>query len=110
VPRTKPLNAGDSVKLDSSGGGAVTLTPTGLEQWHVTRMAVVVSTAVLEPTAKVYVGSVSEANLLSGTYSGALDSSNEDQTLQAGQPLVCVWAGGDANATATFSVFGEVTS
>jgi hypothetical protein len=110
MARTNPLNQGDKVKLDATGAGTVTLTPTGLQQWHVTRMAVSVTTAVLEPTAKVYVGSVSEQNLLSGTYSGALDSSDEDQWLQAGQPLICVWAGGDAGATATFSVFGDVTS
>lgn len=110
MARTTALNAGDKVKLDASGGGQVALAPTGLEQWHVTRTAVVVSTAVLEPTAKTYVGSVSEQNLLSGTYSGALDSSDEDQWLQNGQPLICVWAGGDVGATATFSVFGDKVS
>jgi hypothetical protein len=110
MARTNPLNQGGRATLSAAGAGTVTLAPTGLEQWRVTRMAVSVTTAVLEPTAKVYVGSVSEQNLLSGTYSGALDSSDENQVLQNGQPLICIWAGGDAGAVATFSVFGEVTS
>jgi hypothetical protein len=109
APRTVPLNTSGTVKLSAAGAGTVTLAPTGLENWHVTRVAVTVTTNVLEPVARVYIGSVAPGNLLAGTYTGSLDSSDEDQYVSPGQPLLCVWTGGDAGATATLSVFGEVT-
>lgn len=95
------------MKLDASGNGTATLTPNRLETWHVTRIAVSTTTNTLEPIAQVYVGSQAPGNLLSGTYTGSLDSSDENQQLNPAQPLVCVWTGGDVGAKATLSVFGQ---
>lgn len=108
MTRTVPLNTSGTVKLNAAGAGTVSISPTGLETWYVTRVAVFVSSNVLEPVAQVYVGSVAPANLLAGTYTGSLDSSDENQTISPGQPLLCAWTGGDAGATATLSVFGTV--
>ena len=109
APRTVPLNTSGTVKLNAAGAGTVSIAPTGLETWLVTRVAVSVSSNTLEPVAQVYVGSVGPGNLLAGTYTGSLDSSDENQVVKQAQPLLCAWTGGDAGATATFSVFGEVT-
>jgi hypothetical protein len=76
----------------------------------VTRVAVSVTSNVKEPVAQVYIGSVSPGNLLAGTYTGSLDSSDEDQWINPAQPLLCAWTGGDAGAVATLSVFGQVVS
>lgn len=109
MPRTVPLNASGTVKLSAAGAGTAQVSPTGLETWQITRIAVTVTSNVLEPVAQVYVGSVAPGNLLAGTYTGSLDSSDENQTLNPGQGLLCTWTGGDAGATATLSVFGTVT-
>lgn len=104
--RREPLNEGKSVTL-AGGAGQVELGPNGLEQWKVTAVAVITSTNTAEPTAKVYVDTVSPTAFLSGTYTGSNDSSNENVLLRQGQKLICVWSGGDSGATATLSVWGE---
>lgn len=106
-PRTEQLNEHASVTLNAAGTGQTSMTPNRLETWHLTRQAVSVTSNVKEPIAQVYVGSVSPANLLAGTYTGSLDSSDEDQTILPGTPLICVWTGGDAGAVATHSIFGQ---
>ena len=104
--RTEQLNEGGSVKLDATGAGTVTLQPSGLETWNLTRYAVHTTTNVLEPTAILYVGSVAAVNILDSTYTGSGDSGDTDQQINPAQPLLCVWSGGDVGATATLSVFG----
>lgn len=109
--RTTPLNTSSQpVTLDASGNGTADVLVPTLERWHVTRIAVSTTTNVKEPTAKVYVDSIGPGNLLSGTYTGSNDSSDEDQELMPGQHLVCQWTGGDVGAKATLSVFGKKTS
>jgi hypothetical protein len=112
MPRTARLNEQASVKLNAGGTGTAQLVPSRLETWTVTRIAVSASSNTLEPVAQVYVASVSPGNLLAGTYTGSLDSSDENQVLSPQEPLLCVWTGGDVGATATLSVFGtrEFTS
>lgn len=105
-----PLNEGKDGRLNSAGTGTVTLGVGSLFRWHVTRIAVLTATNVLEPVAKVYVDSVSPVNFLAGTYTGSNDSSDENLWLRPGQKLICEWTGGDANAVATLSVFGTKIS
>jgi hypothetical protein len=106
VKRTEQLDQSASVKLDAQGNGTVALYCPTLETWTVTRTAVSTTTNVLEATAVTYVGQVSPGSQLSGTYSGSLDSSDEQQQINPGQSLLCVWTGGDPGATATLSIFG----
>lgn len=111
MPTTKPLKgAYSSVTLDASGAGTVDILVPTLQTWQVFRVAVQVTSNVLEPTARVYVDSLGPGNFLAGTYSGSNDSSDENLTLMPGQHLLCQWTGGDAGAVATLSVFGLVTS
>lgn len=107
MPRTELLNEHGSVVLSAAGSGTVTLTPNRLETWVVTRMAVSVTSNTSEPVAQVYLYAAAPGNLLDGTYTGSLDSSDTNQQVMPGVPLICVWTGGDAGATATFSVFGQ---
>lgn len=107
---TKPLSAAGSVVLGASGSGLVDLAVPTLQTWRITKVAVYVSSAVSEPQALVYVDTEAPGSLLAGTYSGSNDSSNENQLLMPGQRLLCRWTGGDSAATATLSIFGEVTS
>jgi hypothetical protein len=107
---TKPLNEGRSTTLSGAGTGVVDLLVPKLQSWHVTRIAVLASSNTSEPTAKVYVDAESPANFLAGTYTGSNDSSDEDLWLMPGQHLICRWTGGDAAASCTLSVFGQVSS
>lgn len=106
MKRTEQLDESESVVLNAAGNGTATLYCPTLETWNVTRIAVSTTTNVLEPTAQTYVGQVAPGSALSGTFSGSLDSSDEDQQINPGQSLICQWTCGDAGATATMSVFG----
>jgi hypothetical protein len=107
MPRTELLNEQGKATISAAGTATVTLTPNRLETWHLTRIAVSTTTNVLEPVAQVYIGAVSPGNLLSGTYTGSLDSSDENQWLGPALPLICAWSGGDVGAVATLSIFGQ---
>lgn len=106
---TYPLNIGKSADVAASGEALVSIAVPRLESWVVTRIAVLVSTAVLEPTARVYVDAEAPLNFLAGTYTGSNDSSDESLRLRPGQLLICRWTGADVGAGATLSVFGEKT-
>lgn len=106
VKRTEQLDEHASVVLNAAGNGTVQLQCPTVETWTVSRTAVSTTTNVLEPTAQTYIGQVAPGSALSGTYSGSLDSSDENQQINPGQSLYCVWTGGDPGATATLSVFG----
>ena len=109
MPRSGYLTASAAVTLDGAGAGSVQVGPTQhAESWTVTGMAVVTSTAAAQPQARVYLGTVSPAALVNGTYGGSFDTSSNDQVeLAAGQFLICEWTGGDAGALATFVVTGR---
>jgi len=95
-----------STKLDATGAGQVTIAATG-PGWTVRHLSINTSTAVKEPTFRLYLDLVSPTSLLEGSYSGSQDSSDTVHTVQGGQLLIGVWAGGDAGAVATMLVSGE---
>lgn len=100
------LNEADDVVLNASGNGTASIGPNGYETWNVTKISVFVSSNTLEPTARVYLGSVSPQNLIDGTYTGSTDSSDTSVTVLPNQEMLCVWTGGDVGATATLSLYG----
>lgn len=108
--RSTTLNEGKSATVLADGTATVELKPNGLEKWHISKLAVMTSSNVLEPTARVYLGSISPTNLMDGTTTGSLDSSETTLDLQQSQPLYCVWSGADIGALATLSVFGTKES
>lgn len=81
-----------------------------LEQWHVTRYAIHVSSATSTPVCNVYVDSTAVTSLLDTTTLGAQNSANADVVFRPGQILIAEWIGLDPNATATFSVYGDKVS
>lgn len=101
------FTAANSVVLDSSGRGEITLAPPASGGgWNVELTTVYVSTRVAEPTFRLYLNGVSPVNLLEGSYSGAQDSSDTSHRVEPGSALVGVWEGGDPGARATLRVSG----
>ena len=98
--RSYPL--AQSVFLDGSGGGQVQHFAPGGGTLVVTGQSVSTSTATKVPTTKVYRNFVAQANYIEGSYTGSNDSSDTRIPLQAGESLICVWAGGDPGASATY--------
>jgi hypothetical protein len=103
------LDTSSAVTLNGSGNGSVTLqNGKPFQTLKVKKVSVSVTTDVLQPVAKVYLGSVSPGNLLDGTETGANDSSDIDATLMPGEYLTVEWTGGDSGAIATASFYGDV--
>lgn len=108
--QTYPLNEGRSVVLNAAGFGQTFLAPPGVEKWRVTRYAVVTnqaSTVTTMPICSLYLDSISDANLVDSTYTGARDAGDCDLVLQKGQQLIATWTGGVAASIATLSIIGE---
>lgn len=103
------LTASAQVTLDATGVGQVQLGPTlHTESWTVTGQSVATSTATKHPQARIYLGTVSPATLVAGTYAGSFDTSSGDQIeLASGMFLICRWTGGDPGAVATYVVTGR---
>lgn len=102
---------GGTGTLAATGGFATVEVPVPrLESWYVTRVAVLASSNVLEPVAKIYVDTVTDLNFLAGTYTGSNDSSDEMLHLRPGQKLIATWSGADAGAAVTLSIFGQKTA
>jgi hypothetical protein len=115
------MAAGQSYTLDTSaqatlsaaGLGTATLAPPAIERWHVTRIAVATnqaSTVTTIPVCKIYVNSISDANLYDGTFTGNQDSTDADLWLEKGQQLIAQWTGGVAATIGTISIFGNRVS
>lgn len=81
-----------------------------LENWHVTRYAVLAGSPVSTPSAFIYIDSVTPVNLLDSTALGGQNSGNADLYLRPGQIIFCRWTAADAGALVTLSIFGEKTT
>jgi hypothetical protein len=101
-----------TVVLNGSGNGTASIGPlSAREVWHVSRVAVSVSTDVNEALCSIYVGDTPLArNLRDTTSSGSLGDSTDSitDTVKVGDKVWAVWTGGDAGATATLVVTGTV--
>lgn len=105
-----PLNESASVVLDGSGGGTVRLGPSNAsQQWVPSNAACSVTSNTSEPVFVLYNGSPSNANRIGGTYTGSNDNTDVNGvTMYPGSVLTGVWSGGDAGATATLTIQGQV--
>lgn len=106
-----PLDIGFSTTLDGSGNGTVVIGPTNsLQTWYPNRISVNVTTNVSEPVFKYYRGrTAGTVNYIDGTYTGSNDSSEVlGVVLHPGEVLLCSWTQGDAGATATVTLGGEM--
>lgn len=91
--------------VNAAGTAQVQIYPSG-GTWIITNEAVSVSTQVLQPVAKLFLGSVSDSNYIGGSYSGANDSNADQILMQQGTGLFCVWTGADVGAVATLTLTG----
>lgn len=106
---TYTLDTSAQVTLDASGNGTAQLAPPAVEKWLVTRIAVVTnqaSTTTPIPVCKVYINSVSDANLYDGTFTGNQDATDAYVPLEKGQLLLARWTGGVPGTIGTLSIFG----
>jgi hypothetical protein len=90
--------------LDASGNGQVRIGPSRPgEQWNILGIGVIVSSAAIVPSTKLYRGNVGQASFISATKRGDADSNDDPKipTLNAGEFITLRWEGGDAGATAT---------
>lgn len=94
------------VVLDGSGNGQVTFQPNGSNA-RITNLFVKVSTVVNQAQCKIYLGTVSDSNIVNVTNSGSTGAAASGQIdINDGQTLFVVWSGGDAGATATATFTG----
>jgi len=107
-----------SVQLDASGNGRAILGPAIVrERWAPTQATVSVSTNPLESPTNALESRCSLYLGIGGVPGRLLGESRTGSSgdtygfggfeLQPGQNIVAVWTGGDPNATATITVFGE---
>lgn len=110
--RQDPLDENASVMLDGSGNGTLSMKPySGSLIWLPGVVAVKVSTSTKEASCKIYIGpSATDQYFVDGTLSGSTGDSTDrvsgKQVDTHGNTLWAVWAGGDANATATMRITG----
>lgn len=104
---SRPLRFSQTAQtvLDANGNGQVALGPPGAD-WVVTATTLATSTSVNQPIGNIYLGAVSQAALIDGTYSGSGDTSDTKYLLSAGEQVIATWTGGDAGAKATLRVAG----
>lgn len=96
----------EQVTLNAAGDGQIEITARG--DYLVNHASVRVlplagaDFSVLIPTAITYVN----GTLLEGSETGNLDTSDTQHLLVSGDTLTVVWTGGDAGASATYTVRG----
>lgn len=105
-----PLSTYGTVTLDASGYGMVSLSPSGMVDWRITRIAVRTSQGPMDtpvPTCTVYLGTVSDGDIIDQTWTGSRDVSDCDVLVQHGTSLITVWEGGVPGSSATVSLYGS---
>lgn len=103
------LNTYGTTVLDANGYGQIILAPTAMQNWRVTRMAVRTSQAPTDtpvPTCTVYLGTVSDGDIIDQTWTGSRDVSDCNIVVQHGSRLIFVWEGGISGTSATASIYG----
>lgn len=96
----------------SNGRGMATLQPLrAFERWRITKVSIQctspLSAGAAVPIFKLYRNSEAPMNLIEGTFSGDLNSSDMDITLENGEALIGVWASADDNSQCSMTVQGE---
>jgi hypothetical protein len=100
------FSTNSNVTLDVNGYGAIRLAPAG-QKWQITSTNVLCSTRVAEARCRVYIGQVSDSNVIDGTYSGSSgDTSDTVYYLNDGEAMWVEWSGGDPGAIATVKING----
>jgi hypothetical protein len=111
--RQNSMDENASVRLDGSGNGTLSMKPySGNLVWLPDVVSVKASTNTAEASCRIYIGpSATDQYFVDGTLSGSTGDSTDrvsgKQVDTHGNTLWAVWAGGDANATATMRITGQ---
>lgn len=78
------------------------------QAWTIDRVAVAATAG--DPEARIYVGSISDATMVAGTYSGRLDAYDAAQPLHLpeGVALFVVWTGAEPGSVCTATATGRL--
>lgn len=107
------LDEQDSVLLNASGTGLVTLQPDSFRTWNVTSINVrtdqgITTTPV--PQATVYLGDKSPGQIVAQTWMGNRASAGGSPILvQPSQQLIVEWTNGVPGSRATVSLYGTMS-
>lgn len=105
---TLPLFESSTGVADATGRAVARVQPLrAFERWDITRMAVSSTSTVLVPTCRIYRGAENPSMLVDGTFTGNLDQSDTQLSLENGEVLLCVWTGADVGARCIFTVQGK---
>lgn len=108
---TLPLDTFQSVTLNASGGGAVTLAPESFRTWQVTIINVLTSqgpTVTPIPQCTVYLGAEGDGNVIAQTWNGSRATATGNVQVQPSQPLIVRWFNGVPGTRATVSLNGTM--
>lgn len=103
------LNESDSVLLDASGNGAITMGPgSAWERWEVERTSVNVSVGQPVPVCYILRGYSSDLrNVIDGTYTASLDTSTVAFMVAAGEKVTASFQGGSPGSVASVVFAGK---
>ena len=102
----------DSVVLDASGYGKVSLTPEGFRTWVVTSISVRTDQGIATspvPQCTVYLGSIGPGQIIAQTWMGNRSTATGRTVVQPSQPLIVEWANGVPGSNATVSLYGTMS-
>ena len=104
---TRPLAESVTVSFEAGGRAIASLSPSrSYERWRITLTAIR-TTSESQTRFSEYRFSESPSNLVEGTETGNLNSSDSVVEVEPGESLVYVWEGGTPGASATVTVRGE---
>lgn len=105
------LETAATVTLDASGNGTVEFVVPYAQRWRITRMTVgtVIQIPPI-PRAVVYRNSVGAQNVVDGTYTGTMDTSDLSSAVvfEGGEKVVVQWTAGTPTDKATATIAGEL--
>jgi hypothetical protein len=110
---TQVLDDFDSVTLDASGYGLITMQPEGFRTWTVETINVRTDQGITTtpiPQCTVYLGGIGPGQIVAQTWMGnRAPASGTPVTVQPSQPLLIEWTNGVPGSVATVSLYGKMT-
>lgn len=102
-----PLYESGRAVAGANGIATVELRSAISGEWWRIRGSAISGNSVLEPSAKVYRGFVTESSIIGTSGSGNLDNANGDDYIPPNEAVICQWTGATPGAQFTFTITGE---
>lgn len=112
MPTKFPLYESKPAVAAATGRAVATLQPLrAYERWNIRKVSIQcqspLSVGAAVPIFKLYRNSEAPMNLIEGTLTGDLNSSDMDIWLETGEALIGVWSGADVNSQASMTIQGD---